>query len=236
MSTLAKSTQSQLPDSHTADPLVGAQSPIGALPAKIVAEMLGSKTRPAAELAAVVEVAERQIRRNLVRSLRSSSADKLAEEAGEFATVLAGTDFPGDLDARWTELLAIWNLGVTMRDGSAVEAILRGNNDKNRVLMRLLQRHGELARKDLATQVELSDSHLSHALAQLEQAGLIDRRKQGNAIWVKATKLGFEALSNGSTAKTEKVLGKRFHRVIDVHSSYVSLIDRLGPSSKRIAA
>jgi DNA-binding transcriptional ArsR family regulator len=236
MRTVAEPNQSLLVDQHTTDPLVGAQSPVGVRPAKIVAEMLRAKHRPAAELAAVAEVAERQIRRNLVRSLRSASADKLAEEAQEFATVLANTDFPGDLDARWTELLAVWNMGVTMRDSSAVEAILRGNNDKNRVLMRLLKQHGESARKDLAAQVDLSDSHLSHALAQLEQAGLIERRKQGNAIWVKATKLGFETLNNEPVPKPEKTLQERFHRVVDANSTCVSMIDRVGSSSKRIAA
>jgi DNA-binding MarR family transcriptional regulator len=184
------------------EPLLLAQSAHGIIPIAVVAQLLRENCDQSL-LAQVIDVAEEQIRFNLVRSLRGDDLDGLVEDAQNLASILSKTTFPEDLDARWTELLAMWNTGAQMRDEFAVDAILGANNGKNRALLAYLGRYGETPRRTLSAIADLSDSHLSHVLAQLAKADLIEKRKHGNSKSISITPLGIRALRSTAAKLTE---------------------------------
>lgn len=55
-------------------------------------------------------------------------------------------------------------------------------NPTRRQILRILQRRGECAAGDLADQVDVSKPTLSHHLAALHDAGLVDRERRGSHV------------------------------------------------------
>jgi len=55
-------------------------------------------------------------------------------------------------------------------------------NPTRRQLLRVLQRRGECTAGELAEQVDVSKPTLSHHLAALHEAGLVDRERRGSFV------------------------------------------------------
>jgi hypothetical protein len=181
--------------------LVRAQSPEGIVPAQAVAEHYAASTDETKQN--LLRIATAQLRRNLVRSVRTGSINDLSDQ-GEALTALLRTPLPEDLSIRWSELSHVLTEAAQLREPSAAIAIARGNRGRNMEILVAVQKAGDrIARKKLKQSLpqsnnEFSDSHLSHALAQLEQGDLIRREKSGNEVMVLITPLGIESVRIGS--------------------------------------
>lgn len=84
-----------------------------------------------------------------------------------------------------------------MGEAEALEVALRlkALADPTRVrLMSMLLTEGELCTCDLAAEIGLSDATVSHHLAQLRKAGLVEGTRRGTNVWYRARRESLGAL------------------------------------------
>jgi DNA-binding transcriptional ArsR family regulator len=190
--------------------IVRAQSTQGVAPALAISE--SCRAAKGAVPAKLVRIATSQMRRNLVRNLRQGSVNDFSEQAAELSKVLGVKNLPAELSIRWAELRDVLSEASMLREPSAALSVVRGNRGRNAAILAVIQAAGGRIdrRKILASlsgsiATELSDSHLSHALTQMENANLLEREKHGNSVLVKITQLGKEVLQDQSISQAPRV-------------------------------
>jgi DNA-binding transcriptional ArsR family regulator len=187
--------------------IVRAQSTQGVAPALAISE--SCRAAKGAVPPKLLRIATSQMRRNLVRNLRQGSVNDFSEQAAELSKVLGVKNLPAELSIRWAELRDVLSEASMLREPSAALSVVRGNRGRNAGILSVIQAAGGTIdrRKILdalsgSVATELSDSHLSHALTQMENANLLEREKHGNSVVVKITVLGSEALRDQSVVQT----------------------------------
>ncbi|GGM64540.1 DNA-binding transcriptional ArsR family regulator [Halarchaeum rubridurum] len=124
----------------------------------------------------------------------------MAESATRLERLLAdelGDCCDADVTARRAELDALADEAFADDDTRAPFAVL-GNETRYRLARALAVDGTERCVCELEALVDVSESAVSHALADLVDAGLVDRRKDGNWRYYEST-----ALANGLFAAAE---------------------------------
>jgi DNA-binding transcriptional ArsR family regulator len=89
---------------------------------------------------------------------------------------------------RWNGLLAVLETRAHLMDHHPAESIAQRAH-MPALKQELTTAAGEMATQELLTRLGLSKARLSQLLALAEAAGLVERRKQGKANWVRASGL-----------------------------------------------
>jgi DNA-binding transcriptional ArsR family regulator len=120
----------------------------------------------------------------VIHLLRRGATNELLDEALaihqhlEFdpGAILLASD--PHLHGRWTALGELLSEAARKTDAGAVDALLRAHRGKARETLDLLAQHdGRMARSSLRRELDLSESHLSHLLRDLEESELIVRHR-----------------------------------------------------------
>jgi DNA-binding transcriptional ArsR family regulator len=96
-----------------------------------------------------------------------------------------------DVDRRLDELETLADAAFADDALQSIFAVL-GNETRYRLVRALCVAEGELCVCELEPLVDVSESAVSHALADLVEAGLVTRRKEGNWRYYDATGLATE--------------------------------------------
>ena len=103
----------------------------------------------------------------------------------------------GDVDQRLEELQGMADR-VFDNDPARQPFAVLGNETRYRLARVLAVAEGELCVCELESVVDVSESAVSHALSDLVDAGLVERRKDGNWRYYRTTPLA-EALFDAAT-------------------------------------
>lgn len=87
---------------------------------------------------------------------------------------------------------------VIDRDVEVLSAMANGTRYR---ILRLLQDHDEVCVCDIEASMNASQSAISHALANLHSAGLVDRRKEGRWRYYRSTPVARALLSTIDTRR-----------------------------------
>lgn len=120
----------------------------------------------------------------------------IADDIGECCTA--------DVDRRLKELNTIQEtagLGAVYDDVRTFSAL--GNETRYRIVRLLAAADGELCVCELDPLVDVSSSAISHALSNLTDAGLVERRKDGKWRYYRSTPLA-ERLLDGIDVEQEE--------------------------------
>lgn len=129
---------------------------------------------------------------------RASMLD--AAEAMHDLSAWAAKHNGGTAASRWGMLAEHLTDRASRSDPIGVDALLRSQNGKPRRLLELLAAApgGSLPRAELAAELVAGESHVSHVLSSLYDAGLVHRHRSGRQVTVTLAARGRELLGAGA--------------------------------------
>lgn len=134
----------------------------------------------------------------LARLIRSADRTELLAAAVELD---AAAEAAGESSAIWSFAAGQLEAAAGAVGDTSLPMHLRGHAGKSEQVLRCVaERGGTAARKDIAAALtDVTDSHLSHILGDLDNAGLLIRSREGREIVVMLTAKGNEALGHQTT-------------------------------------
>jgi DNA-binding MarR family transcriptional regulator len=160
------------------------------------------QTRPAASDRPMAEAVGGLILHRTLKLLRDSSRDDILTEGialDGFLTSPAGDQFRTthpDLYFAWQGVSALLGEAARRSDRAAIESILRSHDGHGRAVLELLAERAEPVRRaDVRERLQLSESHMSHVLRDLEEADLIERRPSGREVALALGPVGREVVA-----------------------------------------
>jgi len=164
----------------------------------------------------------------------SASRSGLLEAAEALHDLSAWAAARGD-DHAHVRASAKWELlGEHLTDRAAradpigVEALLRSQSGKPRQLIALLAEApgGSLPRAALASLLETGESHVSHILRALHDAGLVHRHQDGRAVTVTLSARGREVVAAPATRQIPTP-------PVELPPAAFALLEQLSPARRR---
>lgn len=156
----------------------------------------GARDRPMAEAVGGL------ILHRALKLLRDSSRDDILAEGialDGFLASPAGDQFKtahADLYFAWQGLSALLGEAARRSDRAAIESILRSHEGHGRAVLELLAERAEPVRRaEVRERLQLSESHMSHVLRDLEEADLIRRRAAGREVALALGPVGREVVA-----------------------------------------
>ncbi len=160
------------------------------------------QTRPAASDRPMAEAVGGLILHRTLKLLRDSSRDDILTEGialDGFLTSPAGDQFRTthpDLYFAWQGVSALLGEAARRSDRAAIESILRSHDGHGRAVLELLAERAEPVRRaEVRERLQLSESHMSHVLRDLEEADLIERRPSGREVALALGPVGREVVA-----------------------------------------
>lgn len=150
---------------------------------------------------APAETLDALVREAVKRLVRTGGRGDLREGAVSLSTLAedrspAGGGAPSEttLGPRWDVLADLLGDLADALDDDAVPMLLRSHHGKSRQVLEATSAGGWIPRRDVRDRVEVSDSHLSHILRELVDAGLVHRRRRGREVEIRLTTAGRDAI------------------------------------------
>lgn len=169
-----------------------------------------SEVLPVVEQALQMEASDNDLERvgsllfdRTLSLLREASRTEIVNECASLGSFLSSeTGRSAERDhpvvyGSWTALSDLLGEAARRSDRAAVESILRSYKGYAREILEIIAQHGSpVSRSEIRSRLELSESHLSHILRDLDEADLVVRyRDEGRGILVDLGPVGREMVA-----------------------------------------
>jgi DNA-binding transcriptional ArsR family regulator len=116
----------------------------------------------------------------------------------------------------WIALSELLGEAARRSDRAAVDAILRSNQGLGQRVLAMLAERGEpMPRGEMRKQLDISESHLSHLLRDLDEADLVIRYRQGKEVVVDLGPVGREVVQKSMAPAWVEAFVEHMEQLLD---------------------